>query len=80
LAQNVGNETTLSSGITAPKSSSILEQTNTSSEIGFGTTTMDVKLMNSIRSEIKAMHSTDAEQFEGVAIKMDETFGHNALI
>lgn len=80
MAQNVVDETTLSSGIGAPKSSNILEQTNTSSHFGFGASTMDIRLMNSIRAEINAMHSIDAEQFEGVAVKMDETFGHNALI
>ncbi|KAI7897955.1 uncharacterized protein BX663DRAFT_526580 [Cokeromyces recurvatus] len=43
-------------------------------------TNMDKKLMNNITSDIKAMHSTDPETFEGVASKMDDTFGQNALV
>lgn len=45
-----------------------------------GLTNMDRKLMNSIESDLHAMHSTDPEEFEGVASKIDETFGINALI
>ena len=41
---------------------------------------LDRKMMNSIRQDIQAMHSSDPEVFEGVATKMDETFGHNALV
>ncbi|KAI8334104.1 hypothetical protein BD560DRAFT_378473 [Blakeslea trispora] len=41
---------------------------------------LDRKMMSSIRQDIQAMHSTDPEVFEDVATKMDETFGHNALI
>ncbi|CAO0799986.1 unnamed protein product [Mucor circinelloides] len=79
LAQNVGNDTSLSTANTT-KSSNILEQNNAPNSTGFGINTMDAKLMNSIRSDVKAMHSTNPEQFEEVATKMDETFGHNALV
>lgn len=41
---------------------------------------MDRKLMHSVRSDIHAMHSIDPEEFEGVASKIDETFGCNALM
>ncbi|KAI7895265.1 uncharacterized protein EV154DRAFT_38834 [Mucor mucedo] len=45
-----------------------------------GLTSMDRKLMNSVQSDIHAMHSTDPEEFEGVASKIDETFGNTALM
>ncbi|GAN03585.1 hypothetical protein MAM1_0043d03040 [Mucor ambiguus] len=79
LAQNVGNDT-LPSASDATKTSNILEQNNAPNSTGFGINTMNAKLMNSIRSDVNAMHSTDPEQFEVVATKMDETFGLNALI
>lgn len=75
----MGNDTSLSTANTT-KSSNILEQNNAPNSTGFGINTMDAKLMNSIRSDVKAMHSSNPEQFEEVATKMDETFGHNALV
>lgn len=57
-------------------SSIVAEQT---SRHGWGIDLMDHKLMNSVQSDIHAMHSTDPEEFEGVASKIDETFGVNAL-
>ncbi|CEP09396.1 hypothetical protein [Parasitella parasitica] len=76
LAQNVGGETSLSSGNASVKPSNILEQNST----GFGINSMDSRLMRSIKSDINAMHSSDAEQFEDIASKIDETFGQNALV
>lgn len=46
---------------------------------GWGLNLMDRSLMNSVYSDIHAMHSTNPEEFEGVASKIDETFGSNAL-
>lgn len=80
MAQNVVGNDTLPSAANATKTSNILEQNNAPNTTGFGINTMDAKLMNSIKSDVNAMHSTNPEQFEEVATKMDETFGHNALI
>ncbi|KAI8644185.1 hypothetical protein BD408DRAFT_481579 [Parasitella parasitica] len=76
LAQSVGSEANLPSGNASAKSSNILEQTST----GLGINSMDSRLMRSIKSDINAMHSIDAEQFEDIASKIDETFGQNALV
>ncbi|KAF1806008.1 hypothetical protein FB192DRAFT_1293578 [Mucor lusitanicus] len=80
LAQNVVGNDTLPSATNATKTSNMLEQNNAPTTTGFGINTMDAKLMNSIKSDVNAMHSTNPEQFEEVATKMDETFGHNALV
>lgn len=41
---------------------------------------MDHKLMNSVKSDIHAMHSTDPDEFKDIAAKIDETFGNTALM
>lgn len=64
---------------TRRRSSIIGEQTRRPSGTGWGLNLMDHKLMNSVYSDIHAMHSTSAEEFEGVASKFDETFGNSAL-
>ncbi|KAK4510015.1 uncharacterized protein ATC70_006184 [Mucor velutinosus] len=80
LAQNVAGNGTLPSAANATKTSNILEQNNAPHSTGFGIHAMNARLLNSIRSDLNAMHSTNPEQFEQVATKLDETFGHNALI
>ncbi|KAI8052605.1 uncharacterized protein B0P05DRAFT_562136 [Gilbertella persicaria] len=49
-------------------------------DISMDNNIFDRKAMSSIQHEIQAMHSSDPEIFEEVATKMDETFGHNALV
>ncbi|GAA5796225.1 hypothetical protein HPULCUR_001595 [Helicostylum pulchrum] len=65
---------------TRRRSSIIGEQTSRSGGgTGWGVNLMDHKLMNSVYNDIHAMHSSSAEEFEGVASKIDETFGNSAL-
>ncbi|KAG2232134.1 hypothetical protein BDF21DRAFT_251149 [Thamnidium elegans] len=66
---------------TRRRSSLFGEQTSrhAANSTGWGVNLMDHKLMNSVYNDIHAMHSTNAEEFEGVASKFDETFGNSAL-
>lgn len=73
---NEDNDSTLSSN-TRRRPSIIGEQTSRHS---WSHNFMDSRMMDSINSDIHAMHSTDAEEFGGIAKKIDETFGCNALI
>ncbi|KAI8977350.1 hypothetical protein BDF20DRAFT_561595 [Mycotypha africana] len=75
---NALSSQTNNAAISNDRTSNILNQANKSK--GSLIDYWDAKAMNSIRDDIKAMHSLNPEDFELIAPKMDETFGHNALV
>lgn len=74
---NEDDTNTLLGSNTRRRPSIIGQQTSRHS---WGHNFMDTRMMRSINSDIHAMHSTDAEEFGGVAKKFDETFGGYALM
>ncbi|KAI8993640.1 hypothetical protein BDB01DRAFT_903126 [Pilobolus umbonatus] len=75
LASNASNVTN-----TTPGAGNTLSGVTGTSDTKNKMASWDASLMKSIQDDVTAMHQADAEKFEPVASKMDETFGNNALI